>query len=184
MIMRQVVAVALICLLAAFAHGQDKPSLTFEVEECTIDQYAITHGQPVSFSIGFPKGWRKNVERANVPVLCSFWSMPALPNGASIIIFRTSGTTAKENAERCAASALKRGYIQKDFGPIKTRAGDPGYLTVFEAIIGQDHKTLTLSDFFFHVGTAGAIRISISTAAEDSDLLIQLHRLVLETLRF
>ena len=124
------------------------------------------------------------METANVPLLCSFWSMPVLPNGASIIVFRTSRTTAKENAERYAASALKRGYIQKGFGPITTRAGDSGYLAVFEAKVGQDHKTLTLSDFFFHVGTAGAIRISISTITEDSDLLIQLHRLVLETLRF
>jgi hypothetical protein len=55
---------------------------------------------------------------------------------------------------------------------------------VFEAKIGQNQKMLTLSDFFFHVGTAGSIRISIITKEEDSDVLKQLHTLVLQTLRF
>jgi hypothetical protein len=86
-ITRQLIAISLICFLSIVARGQNQAALAFGVEDCTIERYGITDGHPVSFTIGFPKGWKKSVERAPVPVLCSFWSMPVQPDGPQITSF-------------------------------------------------------------------------------------------------
>jgi hypothetical protein len=189
--MRQFITVAAILLLFTSLHGQVKAPSRLEAENCTINEFAITHAFPVSFSIGYPKGWRRSDNSSpensglahDAGPVCAFYSNTVPPDEARIIIWRTTETAAKECAEKYAEATRKRyGEHQKVLAPIKTKAGESGYVVVFEKDIGNER--LLLSDFFFHAGKRGAIRISIIVRAEDSDLREKLQDLVLQTLCF
>ncbi len=159
----------------------------------TIAQAAISHSRPVSFSIGYPNGWTKSDYNRIQPgglhivddeMVCGFHSPSQLSDWAGITIFRASDGTAQEEAEAVASRACQQfsTYSQKRFDPIKTKAGNAGYLVTFGAHFEKGDALF--SDLFFHVGAKGAIRISIMTRAEDSALLESLQKLVLETLHF
>ena len=157
-----------------------------------VAQAAISHSRPVSFSVGYPNGWtlsdynRTQPGDLHVPddeIVCAFHSPPS-HDWADITIWRASDGTAQEEAEAFARDVRQNfsTYSQKRFDPIKTKAGDAGYLVAFEGHF--DTGNLLVSDLFFHVGAKGAIRISIMTRAQDSTLHESLQKLVLETLHF
>jgi len=199
--MRQIIAIATILILSVSSPAQlNSPPADSEV--FTIKQSAISHSRPVSFSIGYPIDWQMFEPGSHHPVgelltaddelVCSFCPGPTAltvahltaPNLAHIIIWRSDRSTAKEEAERFAASVRQRSgsYTNDLFSPITTKAGDHGYLVVSRVDSEQEHALL--SDFFFHVGAKGAIRISIRTSVGDSQLFENLQNLVLQTLRF
>jgi len=184
--MRQFITIAAVVLLFATPlHSQVKPGALTASEDYSINEFAISHARPVSFSIGYPKGWTSPDSRLyesdgvarDSEVVCSFWSDPASSDPASIHIWRIGRATAKEDAE---AYARRASGTSKPLNlvTVQTKAGASGYLVMLE----KDRRTL--SDFFFHVGPKGAIRISIITKAEDSTLREHLQDLVLQTLRF
>jgi len=197
--MRHIITISTVLLLSMSMRAQVKSSGTAEPELYTIKQSALAHSRPVSFSVGYPKGWR--VSEAGPPQVgeslimddepvCSFSPRPSRSSDnllapverSEIIIWRTGGATAKAEAEKFAAALRQRSNTQRDLSPIKTEAGDSGYVVVSEPNLEKGHWIS--SDLFFQAGAKGAIRISITTRAEDSDMRENWQRLVLKTLRF
>jgi hypothetical protein len=153
----------------------------------------------VSFSIGVLNGWEKSeTGRPQIDELltlddalvCSFCPARASDNlmfqkldHARMMVWRSSrNTTAKQEAKRFAASIVSGVYRQEVVSPITTKAGDHGYLLVMR--VNFEKGSALVSDFFFHAGAKGALRISIRTPAADAQLFEQLQNLLLQTLRF
>jgi hypothetical protein len=181
--MRALLAIPTMFLLAGNLRGQERSTAPIASEEYTINEFAITRQQPVSFSIGYPKGWRCMDNRLpesdmmvrDSAMVCSFWSNTA--PWPHVIIWRAGRGTAKDDAE---VYARRVSQASNPLHPVSvhTTAGDTGYLVVTEK------KSKTLSDFFFHVGIKGNIRISIISEAKDSVVCEELKNLFLQTLRF
>jgi hypothetical protein len=180
-------------MLAALMLSASSSAEPKDYEVYTLRQSSISHSQPVSFSVGYPVGWTKTESgkpqtgellTLDPQPVCTFWSDAATTNRASVTIFRALGGSAQEDAEHFASAVRQRSitYAQKRIAPIKTEAGDAGYLVVFEAHFEMGNAFLT--DLFFHVGAKGALRISIMTRAEDATLHDRLQKLVLQTLQF
>ena len=204
------------------AHSQ-----ALDWDTLSVNQNPIPAEATVSFSIGYPKGWMaiQNYSQEwqdiyfDVPtsssnydplhVICSF-SEPAtnvLKHGfTSCTIFLSGGATAEKAAEnffndKRSATA----YTQKGLSPIKTNAGDSGWLveskgslSLFPFVMTNTSQIISFMksktpgddvpviyhDFFFHAGTKGAIRIQIMTQAANPAWREELDQLVLQTLRF
>jgi hypothetical protein len=192
--MRQII-IAAVLLLFTSARGQGKPPSTLDSEVYTVNQFAILHSQPVAFSVGYPKGWRKqdfdglpardSLVRDS-PIVCILSSPSShLGSPEGITIFRATGASAKDEAGGMAAMLHQRfsgAYTNITLSEIKTKAGDSGYLVASEAHFGEEK--LMHSDFFFHVGPKGAVRILLRTRSEDVALRANLQNLILETLHF
>jgi hypothetical protein len=181
-----------------------------------------------SFSIGYPKGWQiidfnqKQHDIYNVvsphPVGPSWiFGQPHTANtlkeqvATFYLISWSYAMTAREAADiffnnKQTATA----YTQKSIRPVKTSAGDSGWLVESEGylIYGPDPALLKNAkasglniqleksdkpsqkipviyhDFFFQSGNLGAIQIQIITQTANASWRSQLDRLVLDTLRF
>jgi hypothetical protein len=182
-------------------------AVPLESDSYSINQYALTHSDPVAFSIGYPKGWTKSenttVVSDNLGDLASFrdhelvctFASPLDPidtltprmfrivtNYASITIFRSYSASAKEEAENFAAHIGRMSDEAKSLTPIRTKAGDPGYLLISDDETPNGHKLR--SELFFHVGNKGHIRISICVMGTLLGMHERLQKLVLESLRF
>jgi hypothetical protein len=187
----------------------------------TGNEYSIAPPATVSFSIGYPKGWR--VTDLNQRQHDIYKDVVVLPPVGPIWIFfgsattdlkeqghtfytieQSCGTTAKEAAEEFimdiqSASA----YTPTSISPVKTSAGDSGWLVESEGYLFNDPAIGKLArdsefigktpgqkipviyhDFFFHTGKMGAIRIQIMTDTANASWRSQLDRVVLDTLRF
>ena len=168
-------------------------TLALESDVFSINQFAISHSSPVSFSIGYPKGWR--VTQDSSPQLggfittdgiwiCTFWPTNySSTNWTTFTIWRSGGATTKEAAESFLASTRKDGiYTEKGLSSVRTSAGDSGCLVECEANING--VRVIAHDFFFHSGNKGAIRILIVTPAADSSWRSELDQMVSQTLRF
>jgi hypothetical protein len=186
------------------------PLLALESDRYTINPPPVPMEALVSFSIGYPKGWKVSqddrLQRQPVyndlivPVdnwVCSFSDtntfrlMPTnfntnskivLTNFTDFTIWRSGGTIAKEEAEKLSAFMQKSGLYQKmDLRQVKTAGGETGWLLESRSING--HSWIA-HDFFFHAGPRGCIRIMIVTSENESAWRSDLDRLILETLRF
>jgi hypothetical protein len=185
-----------VALIGATAYAQEKLP-PFDWETYVVRQSSIAHSHPVSFSIGYPKTWTKmDLNRTpagesftyDEPLVCSFTPGESAFvkefrgfMAPSIMIQRAFGTSAKAEASAFAQLYEKSSlYTRKTFSQIETRAGERGYLVVFE--IKSENGLQIDSEFFFHAGSKGAIRISIMT--QEAALSEKLQNLVLESLRF
>jgi hypothetical protein len=185
-------------------HGAVHPNLESEVY--AINQSA-PHSAPVAFSIDYPKGWTKSENTAvgsdnlgdlatprDQEIVCTFTSPldpgpPSTPhtirivtNYASITIFRAYGATAKEEAQDLAARLSKMGDELQSLASVVTTAGDTGYLLMSGDDIPGGRRLR--SEFIFHVGPRGHIRISIYVMGRFIGMRESLQNLVLESLRF
>jgi hypothetical protein len=112
-----------------------------------INQFAISHSSPVSFSIGYPKGWQVT-QYSNSPqgesiaaddgLICIFRHTNYLStNWISFTIWRSGGATAEEAADSFSASVSKGGpYAVKSSGSVRTSAGDSGWLVECDGNLG------------------------------------------------
>ncbi len=187
--------------------GQEKLHRKLESEVYTINESTLPMGSAsVAFSIGYPKGWTKSEnttpfsEGPARPILKSTkWlktftspldltvppdprTITTVTNCASIIIFRSLGASAKEEAEDLAGRVRKMGDEVQSLGPARTTGGDTGYLLMSSDDIPQGHRLR--SELFFHVGRKGHIRISIYVQGTFLGMRETLQNLVLESLRF
>ena len=206
--MRTAVAALISVFMCALLNVQGAVHPILESEVYTIEQSALRHSDAVAFSIGYPKGWTKSENTTVVSdnlgdlasvrdheLVCRFMSPiapldPSAPprtiiiitNYASITIFRAYGATAKEEAEDLAGRLRKMGDEVKSLAPIKTKAGDSGYLLISDDEAPGGHRLK--SDFFFCVGSKGHIRISIDSMGTFLGMQESLQSLVLESFRF
>lgn len=186
-------ASSFVILIVASARGQATPYRVTDWNIYRVRQFAIAHLRPVSFSVGYPKGWAIIYEglppigeyfTMDKSSICAFWSKSGGPNRPMIDVSRAPEGTAEDEANRFAA-LLCRGQndcIQRSASPVRTSAGDTGYLVVLEETSKARH--VVESDYFFHVRSNGAIHISITTEAKAVEVREQLQNLVLKTLRF
>ena len=206
--MRIAVAALTSVFMCALLNVQGAVHSILEPEVYTIEQSALRHSAAVAFSIGYPKGWTKSENTTVVSdnlgdlasvrdheLVCRFMSpiapldpsapprtMIIITNYASITIFRAYGATAKEEAEDLAGRLRKIGDEVKRLAPVKTKAGDSGYLLISDDEAPGGHRLK--SDFFFRVGSKGHIRISIDSMGTFLGMQESLQNLVLESLRF
>ena len=193
------------------AHAQEKlPSADSEIY--TVRQFAISHSRPVSFSVRYPKDWVKTDLNRRVvgetftsddPVICVFSPKDSTNGLPMIMIQRRLGGSAKDAAQATSNSYRKHfpQCTQRIFSSIETKAGEQGYLVVFEAKADQSAQSInhfasgqlplpgrakaqTISELFFNGGPKGSIQISVMTSPEDSALSESLRKLILESLRF
>lgn len=204
--MRTGIAALISIFMCALLSAQGAVQPAFQSEIYTINQSA-PHSDPVAFSIGYPRGWTKSENTTMASdnlgdlasprdheLVCAFMSpldplasldprtIRIITNYASITIFRGYSASAKDEAEHLAASRRRMGDEVQRVIPVKTRAGDTGYLLMSSDEIPQGHRLS--SEFFFHVGSKGNIRISIYASGTFLELHETLQKLVLESLRF
>lgn len=185
-----------------------------ESDVFSIHQSALSHSEPVSFSIAYPKGWSvtqsgpqgflSDYTIVDNNLICSFW--PTNPSaGTAFVIWRSGRLTAQEAAHEFSTNVWRHGdYTVNHLRPVKTSAGDSGYLVESDGSIelgrlatnncppgslvrfestGQRLQVVS-HDYFFHSGPEGSIRIMITTPKTDTVSQSELDRMVLETLRF
>lgn len=221
--MRRVMVILSGMMIAATARVHALDWNVFSINQNPVPATAV-----VSFSIGYPNGWqamqnsswRQDIYNDIVTplpgcgIICNFWQHPSsanLTNWTNFVIFRSSGKTARDAAESLARNM--RDYTEKSLSPVKTAAGDSGWLLeskcdfkIGEPIGGPispgkfNRNGLTVQlipadsrftvekeidhEYFFHSGSKGSIRIEIMTPAWNQALRSELDKLVLQTLRF
>jgi hypothetical protein len=205
--MRIAIVALMSVLVGALLNAQSAVHPGLESDVYVINQYALTHSDPVAFSLGYPKGWTKSEDTAvgsdnlgdlasprDHEIVCTFTSpldtfepfaphtIRVVTNYASITIFRAYGPTAKEEAQDLAARLRKMGDEVQNLAPVKTSAGDIGYLLMSSDETPQGHRLR--SELFFHIGSKGNIRISIYSSGTFRNLHESLQNLVLKSLRF
>ena len=166
-----------------------------EFETFSTKQFTITHTSPVSFSVGYPKGWKVTQDdrpssgefvTADHEWIAQFWQTNRADfqtNGTTFTLFRAHGATAKQEAESFLASVTKRGiYKERSLAEVKTASGETGYLLECEATL-QGVKEIS-HDFFFHSEKGGCVRILVVTRAENESWRSELDSLVLNTFRY
>jgi hypothetical protein len=194
--MRGVISAFISIVICMSVSGQEKLPGKLEAEGYTINESALPGSAPVAFSIGYPKGWTKaenttpfmeggtSVEAHQV--VCSFTtpfdSAGIQTNYAFMTIFRAYGASAREEAEHLAARMRKMSDEVRSLTPIRTKAGDSGYLLIAGDEAPNGHRLR--SEFFFRVGSKGHIQISIYVMGTFLGMRESLQNLVLESLRF
>jgi hypothetical protein len=199
--LRSVATAMTLVFVCVLRSGQGGVAPKLESQVYTINQSAPMHSAPIAFSIGYPNGWTKSenvtpfVVNANVidqasvvdhQLVCQFTTPSDSPgiqtNSARMIIFRAYGASAKEEAEDLAGRLARVSSEVKSLAPVKTKAGDSGYLLISEeeTFAGRRFR----SDFFFHVGKKGNIQITIYARGRFHEFRETLQNLVLESLRF
>jgi hypothetical protein len=186
-------------IAAGVCHGQDKSTNEPWWEIYTIDQSSVSHSRPVAFSVGYPKGWNLNASSPpettgivkDQSIICTFHS-PERPPLNTMAVLRSWRENAKSAAEHFVLleRRLANGEIKVPVGtvrhtvidlePVKTAAGDDGYLVVSK----EDDSAGVLCDYFFHHGPKGSLHIIVETDGADLSLREKLQHLVLDTLRF
>ena len=170
-------------------------SHAMEFETFSTKQFTITHTSPVSFSVGYPKGWKVTQDdrpssgefvTADHEWIAQFWQTNRADfqtNGTTFTLFRAHGATAKQEAESFLASVTKRGiYKERSLAEVKTASGETGYLLECEATL-QGVKEIS-HDFFFHSEKGGCVRILVVTRAGNASWRSELDSLVLNTFRY
>ncbi len=191
---------ALILMLGVLFVGVTAKSQALESDVYSINLSPVPPSALVSFSIGYPKGWKVTEEPGHqlqdvyydvvtpfydTDLICAFLQTNAWneTNWTSFTIFRSTGETAKDAAKLLLKNMHQLGtYTERSLGPIKTSAGDEGWLLECQANF-KGNRVIS-HDFFFHCGTKGSIRIEIVTQAKDSSWRSELDHLVLETIKF
>ena len=186
---------ALTLILSALLIGVVEYSHSAEFDTFLIQQFGITHTSPVSFSVGYPKGWK--VTRDETPSsgevvimdrewIAQFWQTnysDVETNPITFTLFRAHGRTAKEEAEHLLTSIKRLGlYRERSLTEVKTMSGDTGYLLECEGTF-KGVQIIT-HDFFFHSEKAGCVRVLIGTRAEKVSWRSEMDSLVLDTFRF
>jgi hypothetical protein len=200
----------------------------------TVNGAPIPPQATVSFSIGYPKGWHAfqdysqgwhDIYNGNVVAprnsgpICNFGQMATTHTFREqkitwYSIWPSGEATAKEAAEKIFTDKrTATAHTQKSLKPIKTNAGNAGWLVESESYMPYSpgppdpaffknakaaNQTVQLEaidkptqkipiiyhDFFFHTGTLGAIHIQIMTETGNRSWRSQLDDIVLKTLRF
>jgi hypothetical protein len=214
--MRRLMVISSGVIIAATAHVRALDWNTFSINQNPVPANAV-----VSFSIGYPQGWKMMqtgwwrediyfdhpVPPAPTEMVCAF-SQPSwvanLTNLTMFAIFDSYGRPAKD-----AAESFARNMKDYTLSPVKTAAGDSGWLLesrgdvkinpsiseseftgsglsvhLIPAFTNSAVEKVIGQQYFFHSGSKGSIRICIMTPAGDSVLRSELDKLVLQTLRF
>lgn len=186
----------------------------------SINQNPVPANTVVSFSIGYPQGWKAMqtgwwrediyfdhpVPPAPSEMVCAFSQPPSTANLTNLTVFAIFYN--HDRPAREAAESFARNTKDYTLSPVKTAAGDSGWLleSKHDIDIGgpineSEFKSSGLSvhlipasnstvekvieqQYFFHSGSKGSIRIDIMTPEWNSDLRSQLDKLVLQTLSF
>jgi hypothetical protein len=205
-------------MLAVSVHVRALGWSTFSINQNPVPANAV-----VSFSIGYPQGWKvmqtgwwcediyfdHAVPPAPTEMVCAF-SQPSSANPTNLTmfaIFDSHGRPAKD-----AAESFARNMKDCTLSPVKTAAGDSGWLLesrcdfkiwgpiseselnelkrgglsvrLIPASATSTVEKIIEQQYFFHSGSKGSIRVQIMTPAWDSVLRARLDQLVLQTLRF
>jgi hypothetical protein len=176
------------------------PVQAFDRETYVVHERHISHEQPLSFSIDYPKTWKvlapqtppngEFILRPESSLVCSFVSA----DGNSITVQRTIAKSPKEAATDFERSVEGRtvGFERKRFEPIQTKSGATGYILVWERDSireltppqEQIQRRITSYDYFFIRPGAAGIQVTVVVQPGFAELAGEMNSSVLESLGF